>query len=148
MVIEELRWWHIPEVLTIEDDLFGVEQWSAAMFWGELAQGHYYRIATEDNQILGYAGLAVLSPDEATVCNIAVRRDHQRRGIGEALLVDLLEEAERHGARRIVLEVAADNEPAQNLYRRYGFTPAGIRRGYYQPSNTDAVTMIRSEATT
>ena len=143
MVIEELRWWHIPEVLTIEEDLFGVEKWSAAMFWGELARGHYYRIATEDHQIVGYGGLALLAPDEATVSNIAVRRDHQRRGIGEALLKDLLDEAERRGAHRIVLEVATDNAPAQNLYRRYGFTPAGIRRRYYQPSGTDALTMIR-----
>jgi ribosomal-protein-alanine N-acetyltransferase len=42
--------------------------------------------------------------------------------------------------------VAVDNEVAQRLYRRHGFAPAGIRRGYYQPSNTDALTMIRRKA--
>ena len=147
MVISDLRWWHIPEVLTIEADLFGAEQWSAAMFWNELANGHYYRVALEAGQIVGYAGLAADVPEEASVQNIAVRREWQRRGIGDALLRDLLAEAERRGARRVLLEVAVDNEPAQRLYRRHGFVPAGIRRGYYQPSNTDALTMVRDAST-
>ena len=143
VVIEELRWWHITELLPIEADLFGAEQWSAAMFWNELAQGHYYRVAVEDSQVLGYAGLAVAASDEATVQNIAVRRDRQRQGVGDALLVDLLTEADRRSVTRVFLEVAVDNHPAQRLYRRHGFTPAGLRRGYYQPSNIDALTMIR-----
>ncbi len=147
MVISDLRWWHIPEVLTIEADLFGVERWSAAMFWNELAHGHRYRVALDDGHVVGYAGLAVAGSDEATVQNIAVRRDRQRQGIGEALLKDILTEADRRGVRRTILEVAVDNEPAQHLYRRYGFTPAGIRRGYYQPTNTDALTMVRTAAT-
>jgi ribosomal-protein-alanine N-acetyltransferase len=146
VVIGELRWWHIVELLPIEADLFGAERWSAAMFWNELAHGHYYRVAVQDGEVVGYAGLAVTAPDEAAVQNIAVRRDRQRRGIGEALLADLLAEADRRGASRVFLEVAVDNQPAQRLYRRYGFAPAGIRRGYYQPSNTDALTMIRRKA--
>ena len=75
--------------------------------------------------------------------NIAVRRDAQRRGIGRQLLLALLAEAERRGARSVLLEVAADNAPAQRLYATYGFEPIGIRRGYYQPSNTDALIMRR-----
>ncbi|MFC0503441.1 ribosomal protein S18-alanine N-acetyltransferase [Micromonospora costi] len=140
------RWWHIDEVLPLEADLFGAEQWSPAMFWNELANGHYYRIATDDDgAVVGYAGLTVAPPDEAWVQNIAVRRDAQRRGIGRLLLEDLLAEAVRLGARRTLLEVAADNAPAQRLYAMYGFEPVGIRRGYYQPSNTDALVMQRNE---
>ncbi|MEU4676625.1 ribosomal protein S18-alanine N-acetyltransferase [Micromonospora sp. NPDC023737] len=140
------RWWHIDEVLPTEADLFGAEQWSAAMFWNELANGHYYRVATDGGgNLLGYAGLTMVPPDEAWVQNIAVRRDVQRRGIGRLLLEDLLAEAARLGARRTLLEVAADNAPAQRLYAMYGFEPVGIRRGYYQSSNTDALVMQRNE---
>ncbi|MFD0786869.1 ribosomal protein S18-alanine N-acetyltransferase [Micromonospora azadirachtae] len=140
------RWWHIDEVLPIEADVFGAEQWTAAMFWNELANGHYYRVATDDGgELLGYAGLTVVPPDEAWVQNVAVRRDVQRRGIGRLLLEDLLAEAARLGARRTLLEVAADNAPAQRLYAMYGFEPVGIRRGYYQSSNTDALVMQRNE---
>ncbi|WP_199714508.1 ribosomal protein S18-alanine N-acetyltransferase [Micromonospora radicis] len=144
--LTRFRWWHIDEVLPIEADLFGAEQWSAAMFWNELANGHFYQVATDDRGVLlGYAGLAVAPPDEAWVQNIAVRRDAQRRGVGRLLLEALLAEAARLGVRSVLLEVAADNAPAQRLYAMYGFEPIGVRRGYYQPSNTDALVMQRIE---
>ena len=44
----------------------------------------------------------------------------------------------------VLLEVRADNEHAQELYRRRGFTEIGRRRGYYQPSGADAVVMRRT----
>ncbi|WDZ85285.1 ribosomal protein S18-alanine N-acetyltransferase [Micromonospora cathayae] len=144
--IGRFRWWHIDEVLPIEADLFGVEQWSAAMFWNELANGHHYLVATDtaDGRVLGYAGLAVQPPDEAWVQNIAVRRDAQRRGVGRALLEALLAEADARAVRSVLLEVAVDNAPAQKLYAGYDFEPVGIRRGYYQPTNTDALVMRRT----
>ncbi|MGQ5259696.1 ribosomal protein S18-alanine N-acetyltransferase [Micromonospora sp. ZYX-F-536] len=142
--LERFRWWHIDQVLPIEADVFGAEQWSPAMFWNELANGHHYQVATDDDgTVLGYAGLAGAPPDEVWVQNIAVRRDAQRRGVGRALLEELLAEATRRGARSTLLEVAADNAPAQRLYAMYGFEPIGVRRGYYQPSNTDALVMRR-----
>ncbi|MCG5461424.1 ribosomal protein S18-alanine N-acetyltransferase [Micromonospora sp. MED01] len=142
--LEPFRWWHIDDVLPIEADLFGAEKWSPAMFWSELANGHHYRLAVDaDGSVLGYAGLAGLPPDEVWVQNIAVRRDAQRRGVGRALLEELLAEAVRRDARSTLLEVAVDNAAAQRLYATYGFEPIGVRRGYYQPSNTDALVMRR-----
>jgi [ribosomal protein S18]-alanine N-acetyltransferase len=142
VTLTRMRWWHINEILPIEADLFGVEQWSPAMFWNELANGHYYLVALNGGGVLaGYAGLAVQPPAEAWVQNIAVRRDQQRAGLGRALLEALLMEAGRRQARTVLLEVAADNAPAQKLYAAYGFEPIGVRRGYYQPSNTDALVM-------
>ena len=142
VTIERLRWWHIEALEPIEADLFGVERWSAAMFWNELANAHYYLVALDGDEVIGYAGLSVTG-DEAWVQNIAVRGDRQHRGIGRSLLEALLVEADRRGARPVLLEVAVDNAKAQRLYDRYGFAPVGVRRGYYQPSNTDAVVMRR-----
>ncbi|GAA2380253.1 ribosomal-protein-alanine acetyltransferase [Catellatospora methionotrophica] len=145
MKIERLRWWQIEDLLPMEADLFGAEAWTAAMFWNELANGHHYLIATEDDgTVLGYAGLAV-GQGEGWVNNIAVRRDAQRRGIGRALLEALLAEGRRHQVKQVLLEVAADNAAAQRLYAAYGFEVVGIRKGYYQPSNTDALVMRREE---
>jgi [ribosomal protein S18]-alanine N-acetyltransferase len=143
MRIERFRWWHIAEVLPLEDDLFGEEKWSSAMFWNELAQRNFYIVAVDDSDVVGYAGLAVTA-DEAWVQNIAVRRTAQRRGIGRELLESLLGEAARQGIKKTLLEVAVDNAPAQRLYATYDFEPVGIRRGYYQPSNTDALVMMRN----
>jgi ribosomal-protein-alanine N-acetyltransferase len=142
--LERFRWWHVPEVLPIEDDLFGAEKWSPGMFWNELAQRHFYLVATDDGEVAGYAGLAVIDPSEAWVQNIAVRRRSQRHGVGRQLLEALLAEAKRREVTRTLLEVAVDNAPAQHLYATYDFEPVGLRRGYYQPSNTDALVMMRS----
>jgi len=145
VTIVPLRWWHIEELMPIEADLFGEERWTAGMFWGELAAGHFYRAALDaEGHVCGYGGLAV-SPDEAWIQNIAVRRDHQREGLGRALLHVLLAEALRRGARKVMLEVAVDNGPAQRLYESEGFQGIGVRHGYYQPSNTDALVMRRDE---
>jgi ribosomal-protein-alanine N-acetyltransferase len=142
MRMERFRWWHIADVLPLEEDLFGAEKWSPAMFWNELAQRNFYVVAVDDHELLGYAGLAV-SDGEAWVQNIAVRRTAQRRGVGRGLLETLLGEAERRGIKQTLLEVAVDNAPAQRLYATYDFEAVGIRRGYYQPSNTDALVMMR-----
>ena len=146
MRLTRLRWWQIDELLPIEKDLFGVEQWSAGMFWNELAAGHPYVAAVQDGEVVGYAGLVLAPPDEAWVNNMAVRRDHQRHGIGRALLEELLAIARRSGARHTLLEVAADNTPAQALYDSYGFEVIGLRKNYYQASGTDALVMRRSES--
>jgi ribosomal-protein-alanine N-acetyltransferase len=142
--LERLRWFHLDQVLAIEEELFGPERWTPAMFWSELAHGHHYLAAIQDGSLLGYAGIAIVRP-EAWVNNIAVRRDCQRTGIGRRLLDALLDHARRHGVTHTLLEVAADNGPAQRMYEAYGFEVVGLRRGYYQPSNTDALVMRRDE---
>jgi ribosomal-protein-alanine N-acetyltransferase len=142
--LERMRWFHLDQVLAIEEDLFGAERWTPSMFWNELAHGHHYLVAMRDAEVVGYAGIAVVRP-EAWINNIAVRRDHQRQGIGRMLLDALLAHARAHGATHTLLEVAADNGPAQRLYDSYGFVVVGVRKGYYQPSNTDALVMRRDE---
>jgi ribosomal-protein-alanine N-acetyltransferase len=145
MRLEPLRASDIDEVLLIEEDLFGAERWTAGMLESELKQGNYYLVARDETgAVAGYAGLAMAVP-EAWVNNIAVRRDLQRRGIGRTLLEALLAEASRRGARRVLLEVAVDNQPAQDLYARYGFEVVNVRRRYYQPSNRDALVMMREQ---
>jgi ribosomal-protein-alanine N-acetyltransferase len=141
--LERLRWWHIDDVLALEADLFGADKWSPGMFWNELAIGNLYLAAFDGDELVGYAGLAVTGPTEAWVNNLGVKRDRQRHGIGRQLLEALLDRARGRGARSVLLEVAADNMPAQKLYDAYGFTVVGLRRGYYQPSNTDALVMRR-----
>jgi [ribosomal protein S18]-alanine N-acetyltransferase len=78
------------------------------------------------------------------VLTMAVAEDRWGEGIGAALLGELLAEAGRRGCHEVFLEVRVDNTRAQNLYRRYGFTEIGLRRGYYQPSGTDALVMRRT----
>jgi ribosomal-protein-alanine N-acetyltransferase len=140
-----MRWWHIDDVLPMEQDLFADDRWTARTYWSELGQldTRHYLVALDGAEVVGYAGLCDY-PDEAFVQTIAVARDAQGRGIGRQLLQALLDEAARRRQRRVVLEVSADNARAIELYERFGFRRTGIRRGYYQPSGTDALVMTRT----
>ena len=79
--------------------------------------------------------------DEAHIATIAVHPDFRRQGIGEQILLCALQAARNEGAQRAFLEVRAGNATAQAMYRKYGFTVAGVRRGYYKDNNEDAFLM-------
>jgi ribosomal-protein-alanine N-acetyltransferase len=133
-------------VLSLEHEIFGAEAWSRQMLEGELAQqpaSRHYLVADDDGLVVGYAGLLVAG-SQADVLTIAVALDRWGQGAGAALLGALLAEAARRGCTEVFLEVRTDNTRAQQLYRRYGFTEIGIRRGYYQPSGADALVMRRT----
>jgi ribosomal-protein-alanine N-acetyltransferase len=138
-----MRWWHVEQLLPIEQAVFSPEPWSEQLFWSELGQldTRHYVVALDGDGPVGYAGLCDY-PDEAFVQTIAVAPGAQGAGVGAQLLTELLEEAERRRQRVVSLEVRADNLPAQRLYDRFGFTRAGVRRGYY-PGGVDALVLTR-----
>jgi ribosomal-protein-alanine N-acetyltransferase len=139
----------LPAVLVLEEELFAPDTWTAAMYRDELARTdtRWYLVAEDgsgdDVAVVGYAGL-IAYPDEAHVATIGVATARQGEGIGARLLDELLVEADRRSPV-VLLEVRADNELAQGLYRRRGFAEIGRRRGYYQPSGADAVVMKREK---
>src|SRR4051794_22748720 len=138
-----MRWWDIEPVMAIENELFGDEAWSDAMFWSELAQRdtRLYLVEETDDVVAAYAGLCTYAPHEAYVQTIAVAPTAQRHGIGTALLKVLIDETRQRGVDHLDLEVRADNDAARRLYERHGFVEIAVRRNYYQPSGTDAVVM-------
>jgi ribosomal-protein-alanine N-acetyltransferase len=150
MTVEDL-----PAVMVMEEELFAPDTWTEAMYRDELSRGdtRYYVVAEFDLSgdedepddgppvIVGYGGL-IAYDDEAHVATLGVTTALQGEGVGSLLLDDLLAEADRRSPV-VLLEVRADNEPAQRLYRRRGFVEIGRRRGYYQPSGDDAVVMKR-----
>ena len=142
--LTRMRWWHIDDVLPLEQELFVDDRWTARTYWSELGQldTRHYLVALDGVEVVGYAGLCDY-PDEALVQTIGVAPAAQGTGLGTRLLTALLEEAERRKQHRVLLEVRADNDRAIALYERFGFRRTGVRHGYYQPSGTDALVMTR-----
>ena len=132
---------HLRSVLRIESQVYP-RPWSLGLFMSELTlrSTRAYYVARVDGEVVGYAGLMVVA-DDGHVTTLAVHPDWQRRTIGTRLLLALAGEALRRGATSLTLEVRMGNEPAQTLYRRFGFVPAGVRRGYYVETNEDALVM-------
>lgn len=133
----------LDRIVELELALFGEEAWTRQMLDDELDQqpaSRYYLVAEDGRQIAGYGGL-LGAGWQGDVLTLAVATDHWGHGIGSTLLEALLAEAKRRGCAEVFLEVRTDNSRAQRLYRRFGFTEIGIRRGYYQPSGADALVM-------
>jgi ribosomal-protein-alanine N-acetyltransferase len=99
-----------------------------------------YVVARAGDDVVGFAGLWVMV-DEAHVTTFAVDPRWRRRGVGERLLLSLLDLALARLAREATLEVRLSNVPARRLYEKYGFRPVGIRPRYYSDNGEDALIM-------
>lgn len=145
----------LPDLVVLEQQLFGAGAWSAAMLAEELdGPGRWYVGAEVDGvadpRLVGYAGLWFDGAD-AQIMTVGVALDEQGGGIGSHLMSALIGRARELGAGAVLLEVRVDNAPALALYDRFGFERMGRRRGYYQPENVDAWTMrlpLRARAAT
>ena len=131
----------LREVMVIERQVFP-EPWSVGIFTSELSlrKGRSYRVARAGRRVVGYRGLMFVE-DEAHVTTIAVAAEYQHHGVATIMLLDAVATAKEQGARNISLEVAASNERAQALYRRFGFAPVGVRKNYYPITGEDAYVM-------
>lgn len=146
IVVEAMRRRHLRRVLEIESVTYE-RHWSRSVFEAELDQvatgSRYYVVARAGRDVVGYAGLWIVpGPDggEAHVTNIVVAESHRRRGVATRLMLELADRARSVGAAAWTLEVRASATGAHELYRHFGFAPAGVRRGYYEQGE-DAVVM-------
>jgi [ribosomal protein S18]-alanine N-acetyltransferase len=139
--IEKLRRRDLRHVLPIEALVFP-EPWSVGVFNSELAlrHGRLYRGAWHGDDMAGYIGFMMVD-DEAHITTIATAPAYQRRGVASTLLIDGIYTLLPTGVRHLSLEVAASNERAQTLYRRFGFAPVGVRKNYYPVTGEDALVM-------
>ena len=105
------------------------------------------RMVTQPYQIIhGYASMWLMV-DEAHLTSIAVRETHRRQGIGELLLIFIIDLSVQINAQVVTLEVRASNLVAQALYEKYGFVKVGVRRGYYSEDGEDAIIMTTERIT-
>ena len=139
---------HLRTVLRIESQVY-LRPWSLSLFMSELAlrSSRAYYVARVNGMVVGYAGL-MMSGDDGHVTTIAVDPAWHRHKIGTRLLLTLAREAIRRGAANLTLEVRVTNTGAQELYRRFGFVPAGIRKNYYVETNEDALVMWANDIDT
>jgi ribosomal-protein-alanine N-acetyltransferase len=136
MTLDDLRAVH-----AIERASFSVP-WPDDAYRNELLTNRLasYVVARAGDVVVGFAGLWVMV-DEAHVTTFAVDPGWRRRGVGERLLLALLDIAVTRRAREATLEVRLSNMPARRLYEKYGFRPVGVRPRYYSDNGEDALIM-------
>lgn len=139
----------IDAVLAIEESSF-TNPWTREMYLAELENrgvSFCYLAEADDGVAAGFCSFwRVL--DELHVNNLAVLPAYRGLGAATALLSHVLAEGARLGARRTTLEVRRSNETARRLYEQhFGFSVAGVRRGYYTQPDEDALVLCRESLT-
>lgn len=104
------------------DDLL---QW-----WAQHDDEYEALVAVESEDVLGWASLNRFSSrcahDNIADLSVYVARDWRGRGVGFALLEQLVLDARRNGFHKIVLHALDSNEPGKRLYRKAGFVEVGV----------------------
>jgi [ribosomal protein S18]-alanine N-acetyltransferase len=127
----------IPQMRQLEQQVATAAHWSAAQYEALFSPDAALRLAliasadTSETTILGFL-IARCLPDEWEIENVVVAAESRHRGVGSALVCELLAEARTSGAKAIGLEVRESNLHAMQLYEKLGFKQDGRRAGYYQ----------------
>lgn len=141
IVIKEMEVAHIDDVIKIEQASFSTS-WSKQIFLNELQKNKYahYFIVEQEDKVIGYAGMWIVK-DNAQITNIAIYPEFRGRKYGEKLFRFLYQHAIYMGVVSLSLEVRKSNIIAQQMYRKFGLVPGGIRKGYYTDNKEDAIVM-------
>lgn len=130
---------HVASVAAIEKECFGVDAWSEKSVASELTNKlSLWLVAVDGDRVAGYVGSQTVC-DETDMMNVAVTADYRRQGLGEKLVLALVEELKAIGSHCLTLEVRASNTPARTLYEKLGFLQVGCRKNYYHNPREDAL---------
>lgn len=140
MIIRRMSAADIPFAAEIERLCF-VHPWSEQSINEEMSkENSVFLMAFEDETPIGYVGLSTVL-DEGYMGNLGVIENYRRKGIGRALMNELINECKAMDSAFVTLEVRASNTPAVKLYESLGFTEAGRRKNYYKEPLEDAILM-------
>lgn len=142
-VISKMQTTDIDEVFHIEELVHPNHHWSKDSFYNELLNNlsAYFCIRNNENILAGYIGIWKII-DEAHITTLAVHPDFQRMQIGQALIIQIIEECYKNMIKYITLEVRESNEKAIKLYEKFLFDSIGMRKNYYQDNNENAIIMF------
>ncbi|MFQ6696541.1 MAG: ribosomal protein S18-alanine N-acetyltransferase [Alphaproteobacteria bacterium] len=82
-----------------------------------------------------------IAVDEAEIITIGVNPDFRRNGIASAMIGIIEKTLKNQAVKKLFLEVASNNIPAQKLYESMGFKTVGLRPKYYD--GVDAILMSK-----
>lgn len=142
MKIEKMTAEQLEEIAQLEKNCF-VHPWSRQSLESELAnENSLFLTAIDDNKVVGYIGMNVVV-DEGYIFNVAVDENYRKRGIGSALIGELVTFCKKNNLCFLTLEVRESNENARSLYSKFGFIKVGERKNYYKEPVEDAVLMTK-----
>ncbi len=142
MKIEKMTEPQLDRVYEIEKACFA-NPWSRQSLEAQLGSDtSLFLTAVEQGEVIGYIGMSAVV-DEGYIYNVAVEEKHRRRGVGSALIGELVTYCQKHSFSFLTLEVRPSNQNAVSLYSKFGFIKVGERRDYYSNPRENALLMTK-----
>ena len=142
MKIEKMTKEHLDSVYIIETECFS-HPWSKQSLENELNNDtSLFWVATENNDVIGYIGMSVVI-DEGYIFNVAVSETYRKKGVGSALINEIVTYGKKNNLCFITLEVRESNINAQSLYSKFGFIKVGERKNYYSEPKENAILLTK-----
>lgn len=133
--------------LEIHRTFFPQDSWadfhSRFFHWisGQVENRSIYLLAEQDGVLVGQGQLHFYRRDRAEIANVCVAAAYRRQGFGTTLINRLIQEAQNRPCGLIELCVTVENQSAQALYRRLGFT---VSHSFVTPDGELALVMEKT----
>lgn len=132
----------IGQIAKIEKECFSTP-WSEDSLREELDnENAFFLTAKIFGEVCGYIGTSIIL-DECYIANVAVKKEHRRKGIASLLISKAIETAKEKDCSFISLEVRKSNAPAIALYEKFGFSVCGERKNFYTDPDENALIMTK-----
>ena len=144
MIVRRFRVKDLAAIMAIERPTFGVHAFDATTFlYYALRHRQAFLVGEDAGEVIGYvmARRSSRAKRQWDIAAIAVHQNRRGQGVGTRLMGEILKALQAVQAAVVRLEVKADNDAAQRLYRRFGFAPTSVLRGYYGPDG-DGLRMV------
>lgn len=130
----------IADLVFIEEECFSTP-WSRKSFAESFSHSpwHFF-VAVDNKRVVGYGGVYLIL-DEGQISNIATLPAFRGKGIGKAILNEIIDTCRNQGCERITLELRESNKIARALYEACGFVEVGKRPNFYSSPSETAILM-------
>lgn len=138
--VREMKHEEAAAVAEMEHQIFP-DAWSERGILDTLENGQTICLAAEKaGSLLGYL-FAYAAADEADIARVAVVKEARKQGVGNGLMKKLEQIAKERGIQRLLLDVRRSNNTARIFYTKQGFIEDGVRPGFYENPEEDAILM-------
>lgn len=142
MKIQRMTPQHLDGALKIENECFS-HPWTRENLENELNNPtSVFFTALENDEVIGYIGMSTVN-DEGYIFNVAVTGSQRKKGIGSALIGEIVTYCKKNNFAFVTLEVRQSNQKAISLYSHFGFIKVGERKSYYRDPEENAILMTK-----
>lgn len=140
ITVHKMKFEESAAVAEMEHQIFP-DKWSERAVLDTLENEQTICLTAEKaGRLMGYL-FAYVAADEADIARVAVLKESRKQGVGSELMKELKKVGQEQELKKLLLDVRRSNTAARAFYKKHGFTEDGVRPGFYEKPEEDAVLM-------